>query len=425
MFTSFDCIQSDMYASSSYSQDLAPYGAGFVPSTENANTSNPNHSTVLSRRHFSDINYFNYKYSYSPIDTADNKINSKEKPAQMAVPINQILDQLLNVTCNRSLPKFEEVEICKSNLKYHSKSCALFSVLSELKEGCDNMNNFVFGEISANVRNLRGIKKGALTKSQDNTQSDNQLMRLDNMLAKEGIINREEGSVTDDKCHSENSPKHYLKQETGGYGTNDYQNKLSKIRIIYHQEANKIDDELNIFPLHISNLLRQQSEIRPIRQVEIEVMQKVVNKKYSILHMHLRQKTCEAIMVLRTKCFDARRKRRNFSKKSSEVLNAFFYENLAHPYPSEEKKQELAKTCGITVSQVCNWFGNKRIRYKKNVDRAEDEAKLYATKHSVVAGELTYSPTVQMPWDESGYTGIASFCENQSGTNNNIERYGT
>ena len=58
-------------------------------------------------------------------------------------------------------------------------------------------------------------------------------------------------------------------------------------------------------------------------------------------------------MILRSRFLDARRKRRNFSKKSSEVLNEYFYSNLANPYPSEEVKEELARKCGITVSQVC------------------------------------------------------------------------
>lgn len=50
-------------------------------------------------------------------------------------------------------------------------------------------------------------------------------------------------------------------------------------------------------------------------------------------------------------CFH-RRKRRNFSKQATEVLNEYFYSHLSNPYPSEEAKEELAKQCGITVSQV-------------------------------------------------------------------------
>jgi len=50
------------------------------------------------------------------------------------------------------------------------------------------------------------------------------------------------------------------------------------------------------------------------------------------------------------------RKRRNFSKTATEVLNEYFYSHLSNPYPSEEVKEELAQQCGITVSQVATYF---------------------------------------------------------------------
>ena len=96
--------------------------------------------------------------------------------------------------------------------------------------------------------------------------------------------------------------------------------------------------------------------------------------------------------------FFSRRKRRNFSKTATEVLNEYFYSHLSNPYPSEEAKEELARKCSISVSQVSssqchtlvdgwldrsqvsNWFGNKRIRYKKNIGKAQEEANLYASK---------------------------------------------
>lgn len=49
-----------------------------------------------------------------------------------------------------------------------------------------------------------------------------------------------------------------------------------------------------------------------------------------------------------------RRKRRNFNKQATEILNEYFYSHLSNPYPSEEAKEELAKKCGITVAQVNN-----------------------------------------------------------------------
>ena len=55
-------------------------------------------------------------------------------------------------------------------------------------------------------------------------------------------------------------------------------------------------------------------------------------------------------------CKIRRRKRRNFSKTATEVLNEYFYSHLSNPYPSEEAKEELARKCGITVSQVCCFY---------------------------------------------------------------------
>lgn len=69
-------------------------------------------------------------------------------------------------------------------------------------------------------------------------------------------------------------------------------------------------------------------------------------------------------MILRSRFLDARRKRRNFSKQASEILNEYFYSHLANPYPSEEAKEELAKKCGITVSQVRS---NKIVSMPLNV----------------------------------------------------------
>ncbi|CAF4780077.1 unnamed protein product [Rotaria socialis] len=106
----------------------------------------------------------------------------------------------------------------------------------------------------------------------------------------------------------------------------------------------------------------------------------IIRKKFSSIQLQLKQSTCEAVMILRSRFLDARRKRRNFSKTATEVLNEYFYSHLSNPYPSEEAKEDLARKCSISVSQVSNWFGNKRIRYKKNIGKAQEEANLYASK---------------------------------------------
>jgi len=44
--------------------------------------------------------------------------------------------------------------------------------------------------------------------------------------------------------------------------------------------------------------------------------------------------------------------------------------------------------------QVSNWFGNKRIRYKKNIVKAQEEANMYAAKTAAAAAaNFQHSPT--------------------------------
>jgi hypothetical protein len=56
----------------------------------------------------------------------------------------------------------------------------------------------------------------------------------------------------------------------------------------------------------------------------------------------------------------ARKKRRTLPKKATESLSQWFFDHINDPYPSEEEKAVLAAQGGLTITQVNNWFGNKR-----------------------------------------------------------------
>ncbi|XP_060711268.1 pre-B-cell leukemia transcription factor 4 isoform X1 [Hemiscyllium ocellatum] len=303
--------------------------------------------------------------------------------------IGDILQQIMTIT-DQSL---DEAQARKHALNCHRMKPALFSVLCEIKE--------------KTVLSIRGV--------QEEEPPDPQLMRLDNMLLAEGVSGPEKGggsaaaaaaAAASGGSPSDNSIEH-----------SDYRAKLTQIRQIYHSELEKYEQACSEFTTHVMNLLREQSRTRPISPKEIERMVSIIHRKFSTIQMQLKQSTCEAVMILRSRFLDARRKRRNFSKQATEVLNEYFYSHLSNPYPSEEAKEELAKKCGITVSQVqptlpasawdssavhihryhytfpssqlgetskatnvSNWFGNKRIRYKKNIGKFQEEANLYAAK---------------------------------------------
>uniref|UniRef100_A0A8B9RK93 Pre-B-cell leukemia transcription factor 1 n=1 Tax=Astyanax mexicanus TaxID=7994 RepID=A0A8B9RK93_ASTMX len=237
--------------------------------------------------------------------------------------IGDILHQIMTIT-DQSL---DEAQAKKHGLNCHRMKPALFSVLCEIKEKTG--------------LSIRG--------AQEEDPPDPQLMRLDNMLLAEGVAGPEKGggsaaaaaAAAASGSPTDNSIEH-----------SDYRAKLSQIRQIYHTELEKYEQACNEFTTHVMNLLREQSRTRPISPKEIERMVGIIHRKFSSIQMQLKQSTCEAVMILRSRFLDARRKRRNFSKQATEILNEYFYSHLSNPYPSEEAKEELAKKCSITVSQV-------------------------------------------------------------------------
>ncbi|XP_059902137.1 homeobox protein Meis1-like [Gadus macrocephalus] len=56
------------------------------------------------------------------------------------------------------------------------------------------------------------------------------------------------------------------------------------------------------------------------------------------------------------------KKRGIFPKVATNVMRAWLFQHLTHPYPSEEQKKQLAQDTGLTILQVNNWFINARRR---------------------------------------------------------------
>lgn len=73
-------------------------------------------------------------------------------------------------------------------------------------------------------------------------------------------------------------------------------------------------------------------------------MLKIIKNRFAHIQVQLKQSTCEAVMILRSRFLDARRKRRNFTKQATEVLVSEA-ENLGYIF---EKVQILAKSTKIS-----------------------------------------------------------------------------
>ncbi|XP_007535712.1 homeobox protein Meis3 isoform X2 [Erinaceus europaeus] len=56
------------------------------------------------------------------------------------------------------------------------------------------------------------------------------------------------------------------------------------------------------------------------------------------------------------------KKRGIFPKVATNIMRAWLFQHLSHPYPSEDQKKQLAQDTGLTILQVNNWFINARRR---------------------------------------------------------------
>ncbi|XP_023390335.1 pre-B-cell leukemia transcription factor 4 [Pteropus vampyrus] len=338
-----------------------------------------------------------------------------------------VLQQIMAIT-DQSL---EEAQARKHALNCHRMKPALFSVLCEIKE--------------KTALSIRGIAEEGLP--------DAQLMRLDNMLLAEGVSRPEKrgrgaaaaaGAATPGGCPNGNGLEH-----------SDYRAKLSQIRQIYHSELEKYEQACHEFTTHVTNLLREQSRIRPVLPEEMERMVGIIHSKFSAIQMQLKQSTCEAVMTLRSRLLDARsgpahhsqpqgqllvdarlctcHRRARFPSSSTWLLGSIvppspvrhissrvFSAHCGHfpgsvvqsapPSPSRPLTPPRGHVLSLRCSsravetgapqgachvhvvsslgqlfrqllsvcpQVSNWFGNKRIRYKKNMGKFQEEASIY------------------------------------------------
>jgi hypothetical protein len=91
-----------------------------------------------------------------------------------------------------------------------------------------------------------------------------------------------------------------------------------------------------------------------------------------------------------------RSKFQQLPEKAVTILNIWFEEHIAHPYPTAEEKQKLSEQCGIKCKQLNSWFCNRRNRsqntkpkrIKKKMDqeisKALDELRADASNMQVI-----------------------------------------
>jgi hypothetical protein len=210
-----------------------------------------------------------------------NSCSSNTNPT--TVNLNDLINRIISIVNER----LDDAQQYKTTFRNNSMQPAVYQILCEMKNKIGKTNG---GKKPVTSRLLLALNTQQLP-SIDNQPSE-QLIRIDNMLIAEGI--------------SEQNSSTHLLLTNNSLDYTDYQTKLSRIRQIYKFELEKYENHCNDFCSHVVTLLREQSQIRPISEREIQRMVLIIRKKFSIIQLQLKQSTCEAVMVLRSRFLDAR-----------------------------------------------------------------------------------------------------------------------
>jgi hypothetical protein len=142
--------------------------------------------------------------------------------------------------------------------------------------------------------------------------------------------------------------------------------KLVQLKSAYNEELEKLNRVCNDFIAKLQAVLQDQAKMRVVTPQEVAAKSLVIQQKFDFVRNQLRTNVCNAILVLQKQYnHQSKKRRRSLSKRATDVLNQWFFDHINDPYPSDEEKSMLAAQCVLSMNQVNNWFGNKRIRYKR------------------------------------------------------------
>uniref|UniRef100_A0A8R1HL05 Homeobox domain-containing protein n=1 Tax=Caenorhabditis japonica TaxID=281687 RepID=A0A8R1HL05_CAEJA len=165
---------------------------------------------------------------------------------------------------------------------------------------------------------------------------------------------------------------------------------LDGVNNIKHEMMMKqmqLDKDMERAVCRQQEVLRSQQEVRPIDDRDFCNSRMCIERKFEQTKMSLRGEAATKILVLRRDIEQQGRKRRNFDKNTTDILQNWFHEHRQNPYPSDQEKADLAKQCNIKISQVNNWFGNQRIRTRQQTMKMKEEEERERATHAALADQ--------------------------------------
>lgn len=151
--------------------------------------------------------------------------------------------------------------------------------------------------------------------------------------------------------------------------TNDYTSRITLIREHYLESIRGVEamaDERrqkmhDVLEMDDGIELTQASHLDPVASIAAQREMQQIDRDLQARKRAINELVHKAINGVK-EAHRPNRKRRNLNTKATAVLEGWYSDHIDFPYPNDADKLQLSLDAGIQVSQVNNWFSNKRNR---------------------------------------------------------------
>ena len=277
-------------------------------------------------------------FSQSPNSSNNMEIQqTRVSPSRLAAEAELLLE-CINITS-------EDSENIQQEIRESPLESTIFDILTKL-----------FEERESEPCNL-------VETARDSSEVVDTNQKLDDKLKHENII-------CTDKEDTDFS--HLDDKDINSSALHEYKNKVSKIKQVrlfiskiftgklytFQQVFDTQQSTLNTLcdecEKGVMTFFNDQPQCIPIKQAQVESIIQGFRTRTLYIYLELKTNVAETVEFVQKVMFEksSKRRKRNFSKQASEILNEYFYSNLDNRYPCEEIKADLATLCKITVGQV-------------------------------------------------------------------------
>eukprot|EP01132_Coremiostelium_polycephalum_P005657 gene5657-7043_t len=205
---------------------------------------------------------------------------------------------------------------------------------------------------------------------QEDNQSPQEQQNLGGLCSKKKCKNRKVFPEVVGKSNFQNSPIDFSLQSYILYQKLDriqipaFLGPLKVLETYYTQEIQCLDSECQSQLKILDRLFNKIHHFRPFENGEVDAKRNQLLSIFTVVKAYQKTNSCNVVLQVLKKFAREYKSRRILNEEQENNMNTWFDNHLPNPYPDEDEKAILGSINNLSKSQIDNWMGNKRIRFK-------------------------------------------------------------